>query len=111
MSQSFQISLPSLFHSNDRLNTENDLHLMASQCDGLSTSPVFLKDESSVVQVSQSDRLTKSPDSLARKMSENELQTDSKYGGNHMNTGQVGYLNVRSFSSTNYRQDLNTVWI
>ena len=72
MSQSFNKSLPSLFHSNDRLNPDNDLHLLASQCDGLSTSPVFLKDESSVVQVTKSNRLTKSPDSFSSKMSEKE---------------------------------------
>ena len=72
MSQNFQISLPSLFHSNDRLKADNDLHLLASQCDGMSTSPVFLKDESSVVQVTKSNRLTKSPDSFSSKMSEKE---------------------------------------
>ena len=76
MPQCLNIFYSDLFHSNDRLHPDNDLHLFASQRDGLSTSPVFLKDSSGVTQVLKSNRLANSPDSFSRQKTERKLKFD-----------------------------------
>jgi hypothetical protein len=95
--QSFKISFSRLFHSYDRLNVDNDLHLFASQFYRLATPPVFLKDQSGVTQVLEPDRLANFPDSFSCKMSE----IDSQYM--HIQRAITIFL----FTGNTYSGDIN----